>query len=266
MRSLGPILQKIVKKQKPLDPGREAVDRRLVSRFGPLADVMRVYFRPEYRGMEHVPRSGPALLVGNHGLFGFDFVLVYSEIFRRTGRVPRSLAEHLLFVEPHLDRALRRFGIIDGSFENGLRFLKEGHLVCVMPGGAREALKGARDRYRLMWDQSRGFVRLAMRARAPVVLFMGMGIDDTYRILGKVRWTGRLLGHEKYELPIWMGWGPLPRPVKFSYRFSEPIYLDGEPDDADNDAIVAANHERLRCRGQSMLDEALRQRRSLWFG
>ncbi len=266
MKSGGFVLQELVDRQRPLDPRREVVDRRLVARFAPLADVMRLYFRPEFQGLEHVPREGPALLVGNHGIFGFDFVLVYSEIFRKTGRVPRALAEHMLFIEPHLGRFLRKFGIMDGSFENGLRFLNEGHLVCVMPGGAREALKGARDRYRLMWDQSHGFVRLAMKAQVPVILFMGIGIDDTYRILGKMRWTGRVLGHDKYDVPLWVGWGALPRPVKFRYRFSEPVYLDGGPEDANDETLVAANHDRLWRLGQHMLNEGLRQRQSIWFG
>ncbi len=266
MKLVSSLLQQAIQSKPPIDPDNEDVDIGLIHKFTPMADIMRAYFRPEFIGIEHVPRHGPALLVGNHGVIGFDFVLLYSAIYRATGRVPRALAEHLLFIEPHLDSFFRRFGIVDGSSENGLRLLQKGHLVAVMPGGAREALKSGAERYRLLWDQSLGFVRLAMRAEAPVVLMMGVGIDDTYRILGKMKWTGRLLGHSKYELPIWVGWGPLPRPVKFIYRFSEPIYLDGKPEDADNEEVVRANHERLRQRGQSMLDEALRQRRSPWFG
>jgi hypothetical protein len=105
-----------------------------------------------------------------------------------------------------------------------------------------------------------------MMTRAPVILYVGVGIDESYRIFGWTDFATRIIGHSKYRLPLMMGIGAIPLPVKLVYRFSEPILLEGTPEDADNPEVVARNHERLRIRGQLLLDEGLRQRRSLYFG
>ena len=105
-----------------------------------------------------------------------------------------------------------------------------------------------------------------METEVPVILHMAIGTDDTYRILGKLRAPGRIFGHSKYELPIWLGWGPLPRPVKFDYYISEPILLEGRAEAADDPAFVQRNHERLWELGHQMLDDGLNARKSIWLG
>ena len=210
--------------------------------------------------------NGPALLVGNHGLAAFDGFVIFAEVFNRTGRLVRGLGEHFLFLSPWSRSFLTRLGAIDGTPENAVRFLRAGHLVNTYPGGARDALKDRSGRYRLHWDRSKGFVRVAMEAQVPVIVHIGIGTDDTYRILGRIRFPAKLIGNEKYEIPLLMGWGPLPRPVKFTYYISEPIQLEGGPKDVDDETLVDLNHRRVREIGESMLDEGVRRRRSLWFG
>ena len=85
-------------------------------------------------------------------------------------------------------------------------------------------------------------------------------------IVGRWRWPGKVMGSKKYEVPLMMGWGPIPRPVKFTYYISEPITLDAGPDDADNPEVVDRLHAMLWERGQTMLDDGIRRRKSLWFG
>jgi 1-acyl-sn-glycerol-3-phosphate acyltransferase len=259
-------LSSLFASEERFDPERDWIDLAFIERGAPLLEALSLWFRPSFVGIENVPSSGPALLVGNHGIIGFDAFFVFMAVYRATGRMPRGLGDHHLFVEPISRRFWRRLGALDGNPEVGLRWLEAGHLLNVYPGGARDSLKSPEGRYRLHWDKSFGFVRLAMRAGVPVVLHMGIGPDDTYRILRRLRFTGRLLGHPKYELPLYWGWGLLPRPVKFTYYFSEPIRLEGGPAGAEDTALVERNHERLWLRGQAMLDEGLRQRRSVWWG
>jgi 1-acyl-sn-glycerol-3-phosphate acyltransferase len=216
--------------------------------------------------MANVPREGAALLVGNHGVLGFDGFIVFLAIYRATGRLPRGLGDHHLFVEPVSRRFWTKVGALAGTQQNALRYLSAGHLVNVYPGGARDAMKGPEGRYRLHWEKSFGFIRLAMQAQVPIVLHMGVGTDDTYRILGKMRWTGKVLGHDKYQLPVLLGWGMVPRPVKFDYYISEPIVLVGSPDDIGDEALVRRNHAMVWDRGHAMLDEGLARRRSIWLG
>ena len=105
-----------------------------------------------------------------------------------------------------------------------------------------------------------------MRAGVPIILHIGIGTDDTYKILGRIRSTGRILKSERYEIPLLMGWGMLPLPVKFTYYISPPIELEGSPEDADDPKLVDRNHQRIWELGQLMLDDGVRRRRSIWFG
>jgi 1-acyl-sn-glycerol-3-phosphate acyltransferase len=248
------------------DPDNDALDLDHVDRFMPIVDALSRWFRPEYHGLENIPRQGGALLVGNHGVAGYDPFFLFLAIYRATGRLPRGLGDRHLFMEPLLRRLWQRIGALDGTPEVAARYLRAGHLVNVYPGGAREALKTEDQRYRLQWEQSTGFVRLAMETEVPVILHMGIGPDDSYRILGKLRPFGALLGHTKYELPIWLGWGPLPRPVKFVYYISEPVDLEGGAAAVDDSEVVARNHQRLWDLGHEMLDQGRALRKSVWLG
>lgn len=105
-----------------------------------------------------------------------------------------------------------------------------------------------------------------MKAKVPIILHMGIGTDDTYRVLGKLGLTGWLMGHSKYQVPVVLGWGLLPRPVKFDYTISEPIELEGKPKDAEDQAVVDHNHQLVWQMGQQMLADGLARRESIWFG
>jgi 1-acyl-sn-glycerol-3-phosphate acyltransferase len=249
-----------------LDPEQDPLDLAFVERWAPVIELWSRYFRPTLVGAEHIPRQGPALLVGNHGLAAFDPFFLFLAIYRRTGRLPRGLGEHLLFTIRPLRDFWQKVGGMDGNQTNAVRFLEAGHLVNVYPGGAREALKGPDDLYRLRWEQSKGFIEVALRAQAPIIFHLGVGIDDSYRVLAKMRWTGRVMGSPKYDLPIWWGWGPLPRPVKITYHIAEPWHLDGSARDADDPAVVSRLHRSACERAQRLLDDCVKRRRSLWWG
>lgn len=247
-------------------PANDHIDLAFIDRYAPVIELASKYFRPSYHGLENVPREGGALLVGNHGVIGFDGFFIILAIYRATGRLPRGLGDYHLFMEPLSRRFWTKAGALVGKPEVALSYLQAGNLVNVYPGGARDAMKGSDARYHLHWDRSFGFVRLAMRANVPVLLHMGVGTDDTYRILGKMNWTGKVLGHPKYSLPLYLGWGLLPRPVKFDYYLSEPIDLEGGPEAVEDEAIVKRNHQMLWDRGHDMLRSGLAKRKSIWTG
>ncbi len=249
-----------------LDPQHDPVDLAFADRLAPAIGWLSRYFRTTLVGVENIPVEGPALLVGNHGLAGFDPFFLFLAIFQQTGRLPRGLGEHLLFVTQPLRNFWHKVGGMDGNQTNAVRFLEAGHLVNVYPGGARDALKGPDELYRLHWEHSKGFIKVALRAQVPIIFHLGVGIDDSYRILTKMRWTGRVMGNPKYDLPIWWGWGPLPRPVKFTYHIAEPWYLDGSVEDADDPEAVSHHHRLAWDRAQRLLDEKIARRKSLWWG
>jgi len=205
-------------------------------------------------GHHHVPK-GAALLVGNHGLLGYESPLFFERILSLCGRLPIGLADRWFFEVPGLRDLLVRLGGTYGSAANGLRALRKGDLVVCYPGGAREVLKHERDKYRLLWEKSVGFVRLALAAKVPIVPFAAAGVDDTFRIVSRLRGSGRwLMGHGKYDLPlVWGDRGPIPNAVPFWFRFGEPIVLP-EGAHANDEGVVREVHERVWSSTQALVD------------
>lgn len=219
----------------------------LVRALRPLVRTLELLHPVRFEGLEKLP-VGPALLVGNHGMLGYESLLFFERILSERGRLPLGLADRWFFRVPGLRDALVRLGGMYGSAKNGLRALRRGALVVCYPGGAREVFKQERDKYRLQWQKSLGFVRLALEARVPVIPFAAAGVDDTYRVVGRLSGSGKLLmGHGKYDLPLVWGVGPLPRPVPFWFRFGDPVHVRDQDD-------VGEVHRAVWEQTQGMLD------------
>jgi 1-acyl-sn-glycerol-3-phosphate acyltransferase len=185
------------------------------------AGLLSRWHRAALEGAARVP-EGPALLVGNHGLFGLETPVFFWLLRRATGRAPWGLADRVLFGGPLVRPLLRRVGGVPGTFENARRLLADGHLVVCYPGGAREVFKGPEDRYRLRWERSLGFARVAIAAQVPVVPFAGLGVDDAWLNLGHLRAARAVLG--RYAAPLALGLGPLPWPARIRFVVGRAIH------------------------------------------
>jgi 1-acyl-sn-glycerol-3-phosphate acyltransferase len=205
-------------------------------------------------GLRHLP-SGPALLVGNHGMLGYESPIFFERVLAACGRLPIGLADRWFFEVPGLRDLLVRLGGTYGSAANGLSALGRGHLVVCYPGGAREVFKHERDKYRLLWEKSIGFVRLAISAKVPIVPFAAAGVDDAFKVVAHLRGTGELLmGHGKYDLPVvWGPRGPLPAAVPFWFRFGEAVVAPRGASANDED-VVNEIHREVWTRTQTMVD------------
>lgn len=231
---------------------RPRLHKALVAAARAVNRALRRYHPVRLEGAENLPR-GPALLVGNHGLVGYETMLFFDAIMSETGRHPLGLADRWFFRIPGVRDALVRIGGIYGSRANAVRALTDGHLVVCYPGGAREVLKtDPHHHYGLRWAQSQGFVKVALAAGVPVVPFAAAGVDDIYDVVTVLRGTGKaMMGHDKYDLPVFWGDGPLPRKVPFWFRIGAPLELRGDPDD---DANVAEHHRTLWSTTQTLVD------------
>jgi len=242
-----------------LEPWTERIDLRVVAALRQLARVVAVVHPVRLDGVEHLP-AGPALLVGNHGLLGYETLLFFDSVLARTGRMPLGLADRWFFRVPGLRDLLVRAGGMLGTAENARRALGRGDWVVAYPGGAREVLKCANSaKYRLQWAASHGFARLATELKIPIVPFASAGVDDTYDILASIRGSGRLLmQHAKYDLPVLWGLGPFPRPVPFWFRFGPPIMpcaRDSTPSADHTSDDTSELHSRAWTSAQRLLDE-----------
>ena len=188
------------------------------------ARVSARYHRARLEGSAHLPREGPALLVGNHGLWGYETPAFFSLVHGATGRYPVGLAEHGFFKIPLVRTVLPWLGGVKGTRLNALAALGRGQLVVCYPGGAHETFKPRHRHYMLRWENALGFARLAAEAQVPVVPFAGFGVDDTFAYPGDGRLAVQLAPAErygeKYRMPLVM---PLPLPVQLTFAVGRPL-------------------------------------------
>src|SRR5688572_9920673 len=207
----------------------------------------------ELGGIENVPQ-GAAILVGNHGLLGYESPFFFERVAALAHRVPIGLADRWFFRVPGLRDLVVRLGATYGSATNGLAALRRGELVICYPGGAREVFKTEEEKYRCLWERSVGYVRLAIATGAPILPFAAAGVDDTFDVIGHVRGSGKfLMGSKRYDLPVVWGLGPLPRPVPFWFEIGSPIEPPRGVRTTDLDVVLDVHH-RAWAGTQSMID------------
>jgi 1-acyl-sn-glycerol-3-phosphate acyltransferase len=225
---------------------RDRVDPRLVAMARPIVRALHALHPVRIDGLENLP-DGPAILVGNHGLLGYETALFFERIYAETGRLPRGCADRWFFRIPLMRDVLVRVGGMYGCPQNAEAALGRGDLVVCYPGGAREVFKyDPVQRYRLHWRKSRGYAKVARRAKVPIVPFAAAGVDDAFEILARLRGSGRLLmGDDKYDLPLLIPNGRRPWPLPFWFRIGRPIATDVE---------IEALHEDVWSQAQTLLD------------
>ena len=239
-----------------------------------IARVLRPYFRPIYTGFENLRGPGAIVIAANHGLFGLDMPLLQLGVYDLAHRQMRSFSDHVLFVVPPVRRVLMSLGVCEGTPAVAQTILARGEIALVCPGGAREALASARDRYKLDWDGRYGFVRSAIRAGAAIVPLASVGSDELYRqVMDAKAARSTPLGHlitrlvgEKYVTPLYVGIGVLPLPQRLHFLAGKPIRVPRDPALANDEATVRALHaqakhatEQLIAQGLAAREERLRK-------
>ena len=224
-----------------------------------LARVLQIYHRYRAIGLENVPEEGPAVIAVSHSLATYDSALLGAAIYQRTGRLPRGLGDRAIFRTPFLRDWAMRIGMTEGSPEAGLELLRDGHLLMLAPGGMLEALRPKADRYQICWDHRRGFVRLAVRARVPIILAACPRADDIYRVYENPL-TSIVYQTMRMPLPVARGMGltAIPRPVRLVHVVSEPIPPPEIPEGEGFESEIEKFHARLSTRMRELMLQALR--------
>jgi 1-acyl-sn-glycerol-3-phosphate acyltransferase len=232
------------------------------------------YFRVEVHGIERIPAEGRCLLVANHsGTLPLDGLMLRLAVRREHPgrRGVRWLAEDGIFHFPFLGNMTNRVGAVRACQENAERLLENESLVAVFPEGQKGIGKLFRNRYRLQRFGRGGFVKLCLRTRTPIIPVAIVGGEETNPVLARVEYLTKALGIPYLPVtptfPLLGPAGLLPAPTKWKIFFGEPIDLEGyAPASADDEILVGRLTERVRGAIQTMLDRAVAERRSIWFG
>lgn len=233
-----------------------------------------VWWRVETSGVENVPATGPALLVANHsGVLPWDGAMIKLAVRHEhpARRECRLLALDMFALLPFLAPLLARLGEVRASQENGERLLRKGELVGVFPEGVKGVGKRFKDRYKLARFGRGGFVRLALRSRAPIVPCAVVGAEEIHPVLARADCVGRPIGLPYFPLtpsfPLLGILGLIPLPSRWSIEFADPLAVDNYgPEAADDPILVNRLSEEVRSTIQRMIDGRLARRRSIWFG
>ena len=210
-----------------------------------LRPLYRHWWRVETRGLEHVPASGPALVVGNHaGTLPFDALMVALALLDEhpAHRSLRMLAADLAFGLPVVAPLARKSGNTLACAEDATRLLESGALVGVWPEGYKGLGKPYRERYQLQRFGRGGFVEVAVRTGSPIVPVAVVGSEEIYPMVANLRRLARLLGFPYFPVtPTFPALGPLgaiPLPSKWLIEFCPPIETAHLGPDAVLDPMV----------------------------
>ena len=251
------------------------MDPEFIAIVQPLLTFMyRRYWRIQASGMENIPADGPALLTPNHsGQLPWDGAMVGTAVYLEhpEQRLVRSLYASWFPTLPFLSSVFVKAGQTLASVENGTRLLEENQLVAVYPEGIKGVGKLFHDRYRLARFGRGGFVRMALRAQAPIIPVSVVGAEETYISLHKSETIAKLIGFPFFPItPTWPLLGLLgfiPLPTKWYIDFGEPIPMDQYgPAAANNLVLVSQLTDQVRNVVQQMIYNRLGQRRSVFFG
>lgn len=208
-------------------------------------------------GFEHIPRTGPALLVFHHSLATYDSFLLGVPMKDRLGRIFKGLADRLIFRTPVLASIFRGAGFVVGTREATREMLAAGELIGLAPGGMREALRSSREKYTFDWAGRYGFVRMSMLSGAPIILAACPRADDLYTVLPNPI-TPRL--YERLRVPVPLCYGRagtlLPRRLKLWHLLSEPIFPTVVGDDIRDEDVIA-HHAMIVRRMQRLMTDSL---------
>jgi 1-acyl-sn-glycerol-3-phosphate acyltransferase len=266
----------LLRDRAPRDIDPFGLDPAFLARLLPIARWFHDrYFRVECRGLEHIPDTGRVLLVANHsGTLPYDAAMVFSAVhFQHPAhRHVRSLVEDFTYHLPWLGSFMTRVGAVRACPENALRLLEADEATLVFPEGVKGIGKLYSKRYRLQRFGRGGAIRLAARAKAPIVPVSIVGAEEAMPLLSRVSWLAAPLGLPYIPVTPTLPWlglaGLIPYPTKWFIDFGAPMDVsDLDLDGLASDRVVVNRlNEELRARVQALVDARLASRNSVLFG
>ncbi|MEO6026341.1 MAG: lysophospholipid acyltransferase family protein [Candidatus Binatia bacterium] len=220
------------------------------------------YWRIEVSGLEHVPATGPALIVANHsGAVPADaFMLAAAlELRHPEHRCLRVLFDKFVDALPLIGDLYRRLGGVTASLPNAERLLQRGELVGLFPEGIAGVEKRCTERYRLRPFKT-GTARLSVRTGSPIVPVAIVGAEEAYPVVARLYRAGRIVGLPWIPVtplfPVCGLAGAIPLPSKWAMHFGEPIHpppADGRSEDVRVAELTARIREAIDTSLQHLL-------------
>lgn len=214
----------------------------------------------ELEGIENLPSKEGAIIAPNHsGFAGFDAIMLSYEINRALKRIPRILAHHFWFAHKTTAAAMKKLGILEATTNNAVKLLEKNKIIILFPEGEDGNFKSSFSKYKLQ-EFKRGFVRLAILTKKPIVPTIIVGAEETHFTLSQLKFTKNLFGA---VLPLPLNLWPLP--AKWKIKFLEPIRLDYPKSYVENSDFMNKIARQIRDNIQFQLNLEVNKRTYTYF-
>lgn len=179
-------------------------DPEFIKKIEPFLEALyKYYFRCDVTGWENVPEQ-KSLFVGNHnGMITFEVVMLFYAWYKRYGLSRRALglAHGIVFNNPFFNWICPKIGAIPADPEFAHEAFERDYTLLVYPGGEKEAFRPFKDRKKIEFYQRKGFIRLALAAKVPIVPIVSVGAAETYVVVHQGEELAKQLGlYDKMRL------------------------------------------------------------------
>ncbi len=282
-------------KNKNSRPTGNGIQGDFVKKLEPfLEGLYKYYFRCDVTGWENMP-ADKALFVGNHnGMITYEVLMMFYAWWKKFGneRKALGLAHNVALNNPFFKWLIPKIGAIPANPEKALAALNNGYSLLVYPGGEKEAFRPYTERKKVDFYQRKGFIRLALNAKVPIVPVVSIGAHESYVILSRGEEIAKRLGlYDKYRLhgvpitfrSLFLMWClttgvftffPLllvpsvalslfiPMPAKMTFKILPPIDVTALYDHSkDEESNLQTIYNHILAAMQSALTEGYAQRR-----
>ena len=202
-------------------------------------DRILAMFGPTVMGLDHLPASGPYLLVGNHsgGIYTPCMWAFLSQWYRHIGLETPAyfLVYDMVFALPGVGGLYRRMGGMPASEKNARAVFAKHAPLLVYPGGDYEAFRPWGDREVVDFGGRKGFITLALKHRIPVIPVTAAGSHATTYVLTRGETLAEAMGLHRMRVKIFPftlgfpfgitpGFVPqMPLPSKISIDVGRPL-------------------------------------------
>jgi len=155
---------------------------------GILIPIIKLFVRRDWRGIENIPKSGPAIVASNH--LSYSDPILFAQFLYLNGRAPRFLGKRSVFEVPVIGKILLAAGQIPvdreskdatKALEFAVAVVNAGHLIGIYPEGTL-----TRDEQGWPMIAKTGIARLAIITQTPVIPVAAWGPQKVLPTYGKI--------------------------------------------------------------------------------
>lgn len=250
------------------------LDREFLDTVRPFFDFMyKRYWRVQTSGLENIPAEGRAMLVVNHsGQLPWDGAMLATGVMLEhpAQRLVRTLYATWFPTVPFISDLFVKCGQVLATEENGIRLLQQDELVAVFPEGYKGVGKLYKERYRLARFGRGGFVKMALKTRAPIIPVAIVGAEETYISLAKSDVMAKLTGFPYFPISPTFPWlglaGFIPLPTKWYVDIGEPVSTENYKSGSENNLVMVSQlADQIRNLVQQMIYARLAMRKSVFL-